>query len=280
MFSMLRFDFTPPPDLWPFIDRFWVCESAREVIWPTLLPGTGAEIYFHFRQPFPNVGLGAHLACFRSARLLLGASGDIGFVAVRFRTGMLARFAEHPPALLNDRILDAEDLWGPAGRELSVRFQELATLAERLALLSNFLRQRLRPGDALVETAVAAIYQQGAVLQMSELAERHGLGLRQLERRFQAVIGVSPARLRSLVRFQKTCRQLLLDPVAPILDTALAEGYYDHAHFCRNFRELSGQSPQAYFAVARKLTHFYNTPRKQPGTVATPDQSDGKRSCK
>ncbi|WP_295008493.1 helix-turn-helix domain-containing protein [uncultured Dechloromonas sp.] len=265
---MKRFDSPPPLDLWPFIDRFWGCESEQAEVWPTLLPGTGAEIYLHYHQPFPGVGLGTHLACFRSESSSLGQAGAVGFVAIRFRTGMLARFTDHPLASLNDQVLDLEALWSGAGRVLYSRFLEAATIAERLALLHGFLRRQLRSGDHLVEIAADAIYQRGSVLQMAELATQSGLGLRQLERRFQAVLGVSPARLRGLVRFQKTCRQLFLDPDATILDTALAHDYYDHAHFCRNFRQLSGRSPQAYFSEARGLTHFYNTPRKLCGTVA------------
>lgn len=268
---MKRFDISPPSDLWPFIDRFWGCESNRSVVWPTLLPGTGAEIYLHYRQPFPGVGMATHLACFRTANQSLGVGGDLGFVAVRFRTGMLARFTEHPLALLNDQVLDVETLWGEAGRHLQAWFLEAATLAERLAVLCGFLRCQMRAGDGLVEAAAAAIYRHGAGLSMAELAARGDLGERQLQRRFRSTLGISPVGLRSLVRFQKTCRQLLLNPATPLLDAALAQGYYDQAHFCHHFRALGGQSPQAYFAGARGLTHFYNTPRSPLGTVTTPD---------
>lgn len=268
--EMKRFDCLPPPDLWPFIDRFWGYESDTVVAWPTLLPGTGAEVYLHYRRPFPAVKLFAHLACFRASALPLGEAGEVGFVAIRFRTGMLARFVAHPVELLNDQILDLDALWGKAGYDLWLRFLAAGKLAERLGVLCSFLRQQLRSGDALVEAAAECIYQQGAALPIAELAASFNVGVRQLERRFRAVLGVSPVRLRGLVRFQKTCRQLLLNPSEPIIEVALIQGYYDQAHFCHHFRELSGQSPETYFPGARMMTHFYNTPRSAADRLTTP----------
>lgn len=268
-FELNRFDCLPPPDLWPFIDRFWGCESDPVVAWPTLLPGTGAEIYLHYRRPFPGVRLPAHLVCLRTSTLPLGEAGDIGFIAIRFRIGMLTRFVPHPVGVLNDQVLDLEALWGEAGRDLWSRFLAAEKLAERLVLLCEFLRLQLRSGDALIEAAARHIYQQGAALPIPELAAASGLGVRQLERRFRAAQGISPSHLRGLVRFQKTCRQLLLNPADPILEVALAQGYYDQAHFCHHFRELSGLSPQAFFAGARAMTHFYNTPRSAAARLTT-----------
>ncbi len=280
---MKTFQRLPLPVLRPFIDRLWGWESApgENIRLPVLLPGTGAELYFHYRAPFRYLTRDgreescapAYLFCLRREPVRLLPCADTGFVAVRFRVGMIHRFTPIPGAELRDRVLSAGQLWGRAGAELSGRFGEAETLDERLALLQSFLVSRLERAapDPLVEKAMALLYRRDAPLAIRTLAEKLHLGRRQLERRFMALAGQSPGELRSLSRFQHTVRKLMLDGSAAPLETALAQGYYDQAHFIRDFRQLAGVTPRQYLADARAKTHFYNTSRRAAGTLRAPD---------
>ncbi|MGE5650734.1 MAG: helix-turn-helix domain-containing protein [Bacillota bacterium] len=266
------FQFLPHAALRPYIDRIWGWESAKKqrVALPTLLPGTGAEVYFHYRMPFcrnsAQAGMDslppAHLLCVRRVPIVLQPSDQVGFVAVRFRAGMLPRFTRIPPHELIDQACPVEELWGAAAKELAGRVAGIASFAGKAALIQSFLLARLRSGvgDALVEQAVADIYRECAALPIERLALRLGIGRRQLERRFKLATGQTPAEVRRLARFQKTARAVMLAPGMRYLDAALAHGYYDQAHFIRDFRELAQSTPQRHFEEARARTHFYNMP--------------------
>lgn len=95
---------------------------------------------------------------------------------------------------------------------------------------------------------------------MASLAERIGLGRRQLERRFRFQEGIGPAAFRRRVRLQKSVRSLLLDPALSVLTVALDQGYYDQSHFHRDFQDITGRTLSYYLAAHREKTHFYNTP--------------------
>lgn len=122
---MNTFHQLPIPELRPFVDRLWGWESvSQEVIpLPTLLPGTGAELYFHYGEPFrietqgnrPYAADRGHLFCIRRAPVSLLPASGIGFVAVRFKIGMLHRFASIPADELADCHLSAEDISGENG---------------------------------------------------------------------------------------------------------------------------------------------------------------------
>ncbi len=266
------FQLQPHAVLRPYIDRIWGWESAKghRIALPTLLPGTGAEVYFHYRTPFcrssGHAGMGAlppaHLVCVRRVPIMLQPSDHVGFVAVRFRAGMLPRFVRIPMTELMDQACAVDDLWGGKARELTERIASAASFSGRAALIQSFLLARLDGGmgDALVEQAVAGIYRECAGLSVESLAARLGLGRRQLERRFKLATGQTPAEVRRLARFQKTVRAVMLAPGTRYLDAALAHGYYDQAHFIRDFRELAQSTPQRHFDAARAKTHFYNTP--------------------
>lgn len=280
--AMRKFHVLPDDVLKPFIDRLWGWESSADelVHLPTLLPGTGAELYFHFRTPFRRMaGQGAHSACAMSHLLCLRRQPvplcpgrDIGFIAVRFRAGMLHRFTDVPGRELIDRMLAVDDLWGRAGMALALRVAEANALPERLRLIQDFLSQRLRvkSADDLVEHAVSALYRESSSISIEQLARRMKIGRRQLERRVLALTGQSPAELRRLGRFQKVVRSLLLAPTMTPLDVALAEGYYDQSHFSRDFRELALAPPGRFLQAARLKTHFYNTSRSALKKMTTP----------
>jgi AraC-like DNA-binding protein len=279
---MHKFHVLPDPMLRPFIDRLWGWESAPgEVIeLPTLLPGTGAELYFHYRQPFrylttagiPVAGAKAHLLCLRSRPVALCASGDVGFIAVRFRAGMLHRFTDIPAGELIDRPHAVDELWGGAGKAVMQGVTESMTQSMRLRLIQDFLVKCLhaKAADDLAEQAVSVLYRESSSISIGQLATRLKIGPRQMERRVLALTGQSPAEIRRLGRLQKSVRALLLAPEAALLDVALANGYYDQSHFSRDCRELAQASPGRLLQVARAKTHFYNTPHGAFGKMTTP----------
>lgn len=281
---MRTFNVLPVDTLKPFIDRFWGWESTLDevVSLPTLLPGTGAELYFHYRRPFrrmTNQGEKivcdtAHLLCVRREPITLCPAYAVGFVAVRFRVGMLHRFTNIPGCDLIDRVLPIDDLWGVAGKELALKVAESESPFERLRLIQGFLTRQLRiqPVDELVERAISSIYSESSSISIKELAIRMEISCRQMERRFRQLTGQSPAEIRRLGRFQKVVRSLLLEPSAIPLDVALTHGYYDQSHFNRDFRELVFESPGRFLKMVQAKTHFYNTPRKVFEKMAAPIQ--------
>jgi len=262
----------PSPELRRFIDRLWGWESGptEAVDLPTLLPGTGAELYFHYEEPFqlkaqgdlPVTTHSGHLFCIRRTPIHLAPTTGIGFIAVRFRVGMLHRFTAIPAHELVDSQHSVEDIWGMSGTRLLRHLSYATDHQERIALVQSFLIKHLRPesADALMEQGMCMLYRRCASMSIDALADTLFLGRRQLERRWKTFSGQSPSESKCLCRFQQTVRGLMLDPLGDTADRALAGGYYDQAHFVHDFRRRVGLAPQQYLRVARTKTHFYNTP--------------------
>ena len=279
---MKMFQVIPGPVLHPFIDRFWGWESTGDEIvrLPTVLPGTGAELYLHYGAPFRYMAndnqeakcASGHLFCVRRQPIRLLPSPNVGFIAVRFRAGMLHRFTPIPGRELIDRVLSVEEIWDAEGAALLDNLTCATSLNEKLAYLQSFLEKQLRHGslDVLVERAMPMIYKQSASISVDALAEKLHLGRRQLERRFMAFAGQSPGEVKCLSRFQHTIRKLVLDASADPVDIALANGYYDQAHFIHDFQRRASTTPGRYLEDARMKTHFYNTSRRAGSILRTP----------
>jgi transcriptional regulator GlxA family with amidase domain len=87
------------------------------------------------------------------------------------------------------------------------------------------------------------------LIPMEALAGKAFISARQLEREFRQKIGISPkhymrlARLNEVNRVIKSGRRLLLT------DVSYACGYSDQAHFIRDFKHFTGESPKKFLRV-------------------------------
>jgi transcriptional regulator GlxA family with amidase domain len=64
---------------------------------------------------------------------------------------------------------------------------------------------------------------------------------RQLERRFERVVGLTPKRYAALLRFERAVAALRTG--VALGTVAIEAGYYDQAHFNRDFRRFAGTTP-------------------------------------
>lgn len=267
---MKRFQAPAHPLLQPFVDRYWGWESdaGEHVALPTLLTGTGADLFLHYRAPFRHDVASrtelmpqSHLVCVRRRAIHLLPGYQIGFVAVRFRVGGVCAFTRLSGGELIDRTPSAAELWPTTHRALESALHRATTLARRVAAIERHLLAHLAPcPDLLSLVAAQRIYRHAGRLELRAAAAASDLGPRQFERRIKAWTGQSPAEIRSCSRLQKTIRMLALHPELRPLDAALMQGYFDQSHFCKAFERIGVGSPDRFRASGGLMTHFYNTP--------------------
>ena len=80
-------------------------------------------------------------------------------------------------------------------------------------------------------------------------AERHGLSERTLQRLFRRYVGVGPKWVLQRARLHDAVERLdTADGPVDLAALATELGWFDQAHFTRDFTALVGQSPAAYAA--------------------------------
>ena len=124
----------------------------------------------------------------------------------------------------------------------------------KLALLHRFLRARLPestdPNAALVQAVVADMRAASPGCRVGEIAERHHVSTRTLQRLFADYVGVSPKWVLQRYRLHEAIEQLAGREGIDWTRFALDLGYFDHAHFIRDFRAVVGRLPSQYAAEA------------------------------
>lgn len=109
----------------------------------------------------------------------------------------------------------------------------------------------VRSTDSVVHKAMLLLEQQlHSPVLVEQLCESLGIGRRQLERRFQRDVGLSPAEYRQKLRLERA-RWLLQGTDLEVTAVALECGFQDSSHFSRLVRQSFGMSPREVRA-ARK----------------------------
>ena len=253
----------------PFVDRIWGWESDAAVTLPLMLPGTGAELIFHYGARFavsddsgerllPERAL---VMCLRSRACQLVATGPVGFMAVRLRGEALRHFAEVPLAAWIDGFAPIEAGIGGDWDDVPALLVEAPGFGARVALLEARLERHLslrevRP--SLVDQAVTSLYYSADSVKVADIAGGLNMSARHFERVFREATGLTPKRFQRVARFHHVMRRLLLERRSGYLETALAGGFYDQAHFIHECRDFTGRAPGELLTRERFLSHFYN----------------------
>ena len=63
--------------------------------------------------------------------------------------------------------------------------------------------------------------------------------------------------LRRLAGFRQVAFDQIKQGKEPWLDITYDSGYYDQAHFIKNFKEFTGESPSAYGFEEKNMANFF-----------------------
>ncbi|GII57074.1 AraC family transcriptional regulator [Planotetraspora thailandica] len=156
-----------------------------------------------------------------------------------------------PAGELAGADFDAADVVGPFAAELRERVLEATGWAGRFTVLDRMLLARLGAASAPdeVERAWHRVLASAGAVPVADLAREVGWSERYLSRRFSVEIGLSPKTAARVTRFDRARRALLDAPDGTALAAIAADhGYYDQAHFARDFGEFAGCTATRWLA--------------------------------
>jgi AraC-like DNA-binding protein len=237
--------YLPCPELAPFVQHFWPIawdlEGRPPVVRETL--------------PHPTVHLVVEpgrsgLAGPTTRRFVATLEGRGWVLGVKFHPGGFRPFWRGPVSELADRVVPLEVAFGPEGAAYEREVLDLAGDEKaQVACAEAFLLRRLPPVDpqvARVRELVAAIERDRSLIRVEDVADRAGLGVRALQRRFADYVGVSPKWVLARYRLHEAMARLEAGTAPDLATLAMELGYFDQAHFTRDFKALLGRSPGAY----------------------------------
>lgn len=192
----------------------------------------------------------------RFVRVLEGEGRVFG---IKFQPGGFRGFFDRDVHLLMDRSCDPAEVFGTdAVRHFQTDVFGASGMDAMAGAAERLLLGRLPCADPLAERAgaiVAMVAQDRRITAVEHLCERTGLGMRALQRLFRAYVGVSPKWVVKRYRLHEAVAILQAGGHVDWADLALTLGYFDQAHFIRDFRGLIGCTPMAYARAVAKPDH-------------------------
>lgn len=182
-------------------------------------------------------------------------AGEGRVFGVKFRPGGFRPFWGSPVSGLTDRRLGLRGAFGAEGAALEQAILALGDDGARVGVAEDFLRRRLPERDANVEAVAriaGLIAADRGVTRVEDVAARSGMGKRTLQRLFCRYVGVGPKWVIKRYRLHEAAGRLAGDGEAPSpAELALELGYFDQAHFAKDFEGVVGAAPAGYARRAR-----------------------------
>ena len=204
------------------------------------------------------VDLGSFATGAYDAFLRVRSQGPSGGVQVNFTILGARLFLGRPLGELRNQSVPLEALVGRYGNELTERLRDASSWEARFDLLDREIGKRLeaaqRPSASVICTW-QRLLQTGGGVTIGDLVDETGWSQKHLIARFKHEIGLPPKTLARVLRFARAAARLKRVGAQPraasadrLADIAADCGYYDQAHFSRDFREFAGVTPTELLA--------------------------------
>jgi AraC-like DNA-binding protein len=175
---------------------------------------------------------------------------DTGWVyAAKFRPGGLAALTGVHARTLRDATVPATEVFDRATtdalRELG---PDTPPDGGRRGFDAALGRLVTTPSDdyLLVLDVITAMLGDRSLLRVTEVEKACGIGTRALQRLFERYVGVTPKWVLSRYRMHDVVTDLDAGYGGSLADLATKYGWFDQAHFTREFTDLVGVPPGAY----------------------------------
>jgi AraC-like DNA-binding protein len=184
---------------------------------------------------------------------------SVPIFSIRFKAEAISLLLGLQGSELLESYEDIDLLFDNTFRDLCYQIREENSMHQRIERTENFLLSLLSKRDTQANYVyqAASMIRNWQVSSMQELSQSVCISQRQLERKFKKDIGISPKHFLRLTRINKVIRILQLQE-SPIDLTSLAyfSGYYDQAHFIKDFKDITGQPPSIYMNEKQKFIYL------------------------
>jgi AraC-like DNA-binding protein len=248
------------PALHPFIERYW---SVRWDL--TGRPPFRSEVLSHPSVNLsiesgsaPRFGFDLPAALLHGVvtrRFTVDLTGSGRVTAIKFRPGGFRAFTgDHPGRNSVTRLTSAFGL-DPVVLTAAVLAED--DDADRAAVLDAALVPLApEPERAYLELQglLGAMVEDRSLVRVDQVAALGSRSVRSLQRLFATYLGVSPKSVLARYRLQDAAAAIDAGSVEDLAGLAVALGWFDQAHFSRDFRAVVGMPPSVYLQRARSST--------------------------
>jgi AraC-like DNA-binding protein len=206
---------------------------------------------------YPNVILsGIH-----HSTLLRECGNDFWAYKIIFQPSALHLLTNLPAKILTNNYIDAEAVLGKEITDLYKRINSLNQVEEVTVHIEQYLKKwitKTKKETHALDYVVTDMVKNTTYYPLDLLAKKSYLSPRQLIRKFEERVGLSPKLFDKIIRFDSAYRLKNSKPNLDWLCIAIQTGYYDYQHLSKDYKLFTKCTPQEYFTIDTKAPerHF------------------------
>ena len=245
--------YLPDERLKPYISHFAISENESESEYK-VFPSAGLVIGFQYKGQLSTISELAESklqsagisGIFDTYKVFKNSPGT-GTVLVYFTETGFAHFASHPANELFNLSLSLEAIFEKEKvREVEEKLALAKTDQQRIRETEQFLFSQLKAleTDKLILEAVKQIYESKGTIRIKELNQKLFISQSPFEKRFRKVVGTSPKKFASIVRFNAVLHDL--NHTKSLTEICYENQFFDQAHFIKEFSRFTGDTPEKF----------------------------------
>ncbi|NRA13719.1 MAG: AraC family transcriptional regulator [Crocinitomicaceae bacterium] len=253
-----------------FVKCFWTLESPskNKPEKQRIIPDGCMEMIFHYgdlyKQYLEDGSFVIQPKCFVFGQVTLPLdiepTGETGIFSVRFHPDGFTPFSTIDINEMVNTTTTLPKLFGDEGLLLEKSILSAKANEDRVKIIETFLLERLidpEVADRIAKSSLEILMRLNGQISVTELSDELQINRKQLQRRLTSVIGLSPKQLSKIIRLQATLKMLEDDQSTNLTSVAYDGGYFDQAHFIKDFKEFTGVSPKQFYADNLKMSVLF-----------------------
>ena len=158
-----------------------------------------------------------------------------------------------------DKVIQAEEVFGLSIKKLHTSLKSIEKAEDKFQVIENWLEEQLSEDDFytnIIQYAIDAIENSPTQINLSELSDKLGYSQKQFIQLFKKYVGITPKQFHRIVRFNEILTAV--ENKEEISWTIIAAdcGYFDQAHFIKDFQSFSGINPKKYIKDIEDFPNF------------------------
>ncbi len=168
-------------------------------------------------------------------------------IVVEFKPNTAKYFIPDKLHNFQNNVVDLFEIWGKDATDLSWEINKKKIGYKEIEQIENFfLNKFITQKISVIDSAIRDILSSNGFVEVNQLAKNAGLSTSQFRKRFKEEIGISPSQYCKIVRINTTLAIFAKDYKKSLTELTYLLGYFDQAHFIKDFKSVTGASPKSF----------------------------------
>lgn len=242
--QIIEKEFKPSVDLQEYIDSYWFFENStdKKIVFP-VVPDGCSDIIFYLNESvkFNNIK-DTFVSGVMEYSQLTNIPPKMKLFGIRFKPGAISYILKTNLNNLANKMLELSKINSDLYKYIKIDSSNKNT--DIISNIENQLKiilQKTEIKDDFLE--ITKEIKEDPQISIQNLATKYNMSLKSLQRIFNKRIGTTPKKFSRIMRFQKAHNKITKEGLKNIVYIALSSGYFDQAHFNREYKKLTGFNP-------------------------------------